>query len=449
MNGLEYLKSNRTARALLLATLATAALGAAPAVAQVSLATVVDLAERNSTTVRIAQADVRKAEAAFAESKDVVVPSMLFGTGLPTFPEVGFTGTPPSVWTATVQSLVFGIPQKRYIDAARFGLQAAASNLHDATEQVSLDASIAYIELDTVSRELDAARQQEDFANRLVAIEQERAEAGVDPLSDLLQSRLTAAQVKLKRLQLETRSDTLAAQLASLTGLPAGSIAPDHASIPEIPQINGDTPAHAAAGVGSAQLLARSKQLVAKGDEEINYLPQLSFVAQYNRNTTLLNNVNSYFAKPLPANNFSSGISIALPLFDLWHRAKARESAADALRATVEAEQVQRQNEVQIAQLTGNLRELDALAAIAGLKQQIAAEQLKTVMAQMELGNGSGSGPGSTPQLTPKAEQLARIDERQKLEDALDADFDLAKARLSLLRALGHIQDWLHELHAP
>jgi len=70
------------------------------------------------------------------------------------------------------------------------------------------------------------------------------------------------------------------------------------------------------------------------------------------------------------------------------------------------------------------------------------------VLAQLELGNGSGSGPGAQPQLSPKAEQLARIDERQKFQDSQDAGFDLAKARLSLLRALGHMEDWLGELHA-
>ena len=53
--------------------------------------------------------------------------------------------------------------------------------------------------------------------------------------------------------------------------------------------------------------IALSKQRLAKGDEATNYFPQLSFFAQYNRNTTLLNNVNSFFAHPLPANNFSSG----------------------------------------------------------------------------------------------------------------------------------------------
>ena len=44
--------------------------------AQVSLGTVVDLAQRNSTAVRLAEADVRKAQAVLSESKDVFVPSL-------------------------------------------------------------------------------------------------------------------------------------------------------------------------------------------------------------------------------------------------------------------------------------------------------------------------------------------------------------------------------------
>ena len=69
-------------------------------------------------------------------------------------------------------------------------MKAATLNLKDAREQVALDASTAYIELDTVNHELECARQQETFAERLVEIEQERTEAGVDPLSDLLEARL-------------------------------------------------------------------------------------------------------------------------------------------------------------------------------------------------------------------------------------------------------------------
>jgi outer membrane protein TolC len=414
--------------------------------AQVSLATVVDLAQRNSTGVRAAQADVNKASAVLSESKDAVIPSVEVGTGLPVFPEVGFTGSPPSIWSATVQSLVYSVPQKRYIDAAGLGVRAANARLKDAREQVALDASTAYIELDTVNQELEDAHQQEQFAGRLVDIEQQRTEAGVDPLSELLQARLIAAENKLKRLHLEARASVLNKQLSILTGLPDGSIRIVHASIPEIPQVRGVEVSRGVEGVEAAQLTAKAKMQSARGDAEISYLPELRFFMQYNRDTNILNNVNFFFAHNLPPNNFSSGISVQIPIFDMGRRARAKESAAEALRAKVEAEQAEKQNDLEIADLSGSILELDTQAEIASLKQQIADEQLKTVMAQLQLGNGT-SGPGSQPQTSPKAEQQALIDVRQKTEDALDAGFELAKARLNLLRALGHMHDWLDELH--
>jgi len=421
------------------------ALAAAPALmqAQVSLATVVDLAQRNSSTVKLAEADVHKAQSALSETQDVYIPNLSIGSTIGY--SVGFPTGQPSIANASTQSLVLSFPQRQYIRAARAGLQAASLNLKDAREQVALDASTAYIELDTVNGELAAAKQQEDFASRLVQIEQERTEAGVDPSSDGLEARLTAAQLKLKRLHLETRAATLARQLASLTGLPVGSITPDHASIPEIPAVKADEAAHTTAGVESAGLLARSKQFQALGDGLAGRRPVVAFGAQYNLDSNKLNSYSTYYNNFTP-NNFGFGFSIQIPIFDIALRTKAKESASDALRARVEAEQATRQNEIQIATLSGSLRELDALAEIASLKQQIAHEQLSTVLAQLELGNGAG--PGAQPQLTPKAEQLARIDERQKFQDALDSGFDLSKARLDLLRALGHMEDWLHELHA-
>jgi outer membrane protein TolC len=409
---------------------------------------VVELAQKNSATVRLAQADLQKATAQLAETHDAFIPSLSFGSGLPAFPEVGFTGSLPTIWDSAVQSLVFSMPQIQYIHAARAGVQAALFGLQDAREQAALDASTAYIELDTVNRELEAARQQEQDAARLVEIEQQRAEAGVDPLSTLLQAQLTAAQLKLGRLHLETRVATLAAQLATLTGLPVGSITPDHASIPEIPAVTGDRKPGLTPGVESAQELALSRERQVQGDKEhLWLLPEIGFGLLYNRNTTLLNNVSSYFRGQLPANNFSTGFSIKVPIFDPGLHAKLRASAADALRARVEAEQAQQQNDVQIAQLSANLRELDTQAEIASLKQQIAGEQLKSVEAQLELGNGTGNGAGATPQLSPTTEQQARIDERQNYVDSLDAGLLLSKARLNLLRALGHMQDWLDELH--
>jgi outer membrane protein TolC len=431
--------NSRTRCTLLLATLVGTVL---PASAQVSLSSVVLLAQRNSSAIRLAQADVDKAAASLAETRGIMIPSLQIGSGLPVFPSVGFTGSPASIWSASVQSLVFGIPQKHFIDSAKLGRKAAVLNLKEASEQVALDASLAYIELDTVQTELATTQQQEEHTARLIEIEQQRAEAGVDPASAVIEAKLTAAEIRLKRVQLEARAQTLAAQLEALTGLSKEAIQVDHKSIPEVPSIRGTASANPLPGVEAARMQARAKNMQAKGDNETHYWPQFNFGAQYNRNTTLLNNANNYYARRLPANNFSSGINVQIPLFDMAHLAKMHASSAEALRAKTEAEQAEQQNDLQVATLSGTIRQLDAYAEVTSLKQQLATEQLQTVLAQMEFGNGASS----TPQITPKAEQLARIEERQKALDALEANFNLTKARLGLLRALGHITDWLDEL---
>jgi outer membrane protein TolC len=412
--------------------------------AQVSLSTVVDLAQRNSTAVRVAQADVQKADAALAQTHDAYIPNFVIGSNIGY--SHGFPTGQPSVGSATVQSLVLSYSQRQYTKSARAGLDAANLALKDALEQATLDASTTYIEMDTVSIELDAARKQESLAGNLIQIEQQRSEAGVDSALDLLQARLTAAQLKLKRLHLESRAATLAKQIAVLTGLPVGSILPDHASIPEIPAVKAEEAPRSLPGTDAARALARSKQFQAKGDDLAWRRPLIGFGAVYNYDSDELNSYSTYYKNFTP-NNISFGLQIQIPFFDFALRAKGKATAADALRATVEAEQARNQNDVQIASLTASLRELDALAEVAELKNQIAAQQLQSVLTQLDLGNGAGTGPGAPAQLSPKAEQLARIDERQKYQDALDASLDLAKARLGLLRALGHMGDWLHELH--
>jgi outer membrane protein TolC len=421
------------------------ACSSARAPAQVSLTTVVELAQQNSSAVKLADADLQRAQAALGQTEDAYIPNFVIGSQIGY--SHGFPTGQPSVGSASMQSLVLSFSQRQYTKAARAGVEAANLSLKDAKEQVALDASTAYIEIDTVDRELEAVRQQEQDAARLVAIEQERTDAGIDPLSALLQAQLTAAQLKLSRLHLDTRSATLAKQLSTLTGLPVGSITADHSSIPEIPAVSADEAPQPLLGIQSANALARSKLLEAKGADLAWRRPSIGFGAVYNYDSNELNSYSTYYKNFTP-NNVSFGLQVSVPFFDFAVRAKAKVSAAEALRAKVEAEQAQQQNDIQIGQLSASLRELDAQDEVASLKQQISAEQLKSVLAQLELGNGATGNPGAPPQLSPTAEQQARIDERQKYLDALDAELDLSKARLDLLRALGHMQDWLNELHA-
>jgi len=69
----------------------------------------------------------------------------------------------------------------------------------------------------------------------------------------------------------------------------------------------------------------------------------------------VLNAVDQYYAKNIPP---STSVPDSDSVSALRHEPprQGQQSAAEALRATVEVEQAQRQNEVQIAELTGAAR---------------------------------------------------------------------------------------------
>ena len=137
------------------------------------------------------------------------------------------------------------------------GLQAAQLALKDAQEQVALDASAAYIELDTVNRELEAAHEQEQDAAAWSPSSSSAPKPASIPLSALLQAQLTAAQLKLKRLHLETRAATLAKQLPHS---PVCRWAPSRPITPAFPRFPRSPPTkrpRQLPGIDSAQATAR------------------------------------------------------------------------------------------------------------------------------------------------------------------------------------------------
>jgi outer membrane protein TolC len=410
----------------------------APAV-PVSLTTIIHLALTNSTSVRIAMTELDKASAQYAETRQVYIPNLILGSSVGP-PAYGFPVGQPSIFSVSSNSLVLSFSQPEYIRAAHSGVLAAQSSLKDAREEVILQAASEYIELDTVSRDLAATEEQQARANRLVEIEKQRVDEGVDPAAELLQARLTAAEVKLKRMHLLTRQATVRQQLASLTGLPAQVIQADPASIPEVPAIKAEQHVGTAPAIDAAYQSALSHQFQAHGDTIAGVRPQISFGVVYNRDAAFSGYENYY--KTFQSNNVSAGIQLSLPLYDPVHFSKRKESNAAALRAKIEAEQAAHQGEEQIANLDGTIAELDVMAEVASLRQQIAADQLTTVAVQLQDGNGSSS----SQQLSPRAEQQARIEERQRFIEVIDAGFDLTRARLSLMRALGHMEDWMKTL---
>ncbi|HZD50316.1 MAG TPA: TolC family protein, partial [Silvibacterium sp.] len=232
-------------------------------------------------------------------------------------------------------------------------------------------------------------------------------------------------------------------KLAHLTGLPASSFVTDSKSIPPSPNFSSDDSVEdraslTNAGIQAAYANAKSKRLVSFGDDKQNYRPQFAFGAEYNRYAEF-NNYQQYYLR-FQHNNFDIGVQITFPIFDASRRAKARESAAEAQRATAVADQTKFQTSEQVYTLRRSLRELAVQQRIAQLRSELAQEQLEAIQAQLQ----NGSGSANAPPVTPKDEEQAHIQERERYVDALDATFSMIKAELTLMRTVGGIQDWVH-----
>ena len=410
--------------------------------AQVSLLTTVDQALRNSTSVRIAAADVQRAAAGVSEARDVFVPNFVLGSS------VGYTyGFPigqPTIVNVSSQSLLFTFSQKDYIRSARSALKAAQLTLADARQQVVFDAVLDYVQLDTDRRRVEILDDQNGDASRLTTIEQQRLDAGVGTREDLLRAKLLSAQIRLKRLHIQDDIEVVRERLAHLTGLPADSLETETRSIPPSPDLERENPSPAAAsltamnteGVRAAYASAQSHQYQAFGDARQIYRPQIGFGGTYSRFSEI-NNYQEYYLR-FQHNNFEAGLQITLPLFDASRRAKERESVAEATRAVAQADQARDQSGENIVTLQKSLNELAAQKEVAHLQSELAQSQLDAILTQL---NSPGTAPGATP-LTPREEQQARIEERRRAEDLLDADFEMTKAELGLLRATGQIEKW-------
>ena len=429
--------SRSTLISSLLALLCLAA-GTTPGFSQISFTSAIDLALRNSPRVRMAEAEVDRARAALADSHDVYIPSLVASSGLGY--SYGYPIDTPTIFSFQAQSLVFSFSQADYVRAARASLQATNFSLQDVRQQVAEDTAITYLALDRAQQRKAAMSDELIYAQKLQLIVQDRLDAGQDTEMELTRARRTVVQLRLQQLQMDDEVATRTDHLLRLLGMNGVPIETLPGSIPEIPILSTSAgPAPESPAVQAAEASARAKLQQAFGDSRYVLRPQVAFAAKFSRFSTF-NNYQLYY--PAIKNNynaFGAGVQISLPLFDAGHKARARESLAAAASSQQDV-LVARQQEAEGRLKQEHSRdELILHVQLATLDNQLAKQQLDAMLVQLSVGNGNSSGP----QMTPKDEQNARIQERQRYLDLLDSEFQLRQLEISLLRQTGQLETWL------
>ena len=231
-------------------------------------------------------------------------------------------------------------------------------------------------------------------------------------------------------------------KLAHLTGLKPSSFQRIDSSIPPLPA---PTAVHLDIGniasrnptVAAAKANAQSKFYLSMGDKRQIRRPQFGFGMQYSR-FAQFNNYSEYY-QHFQHNNFGVAININIPIFDASGRAKAQQSAAQAEYARAQAQHALDEVDESILNLGQSLKELRAQQRVAELRSKLATAQLATVQQEMKSGSGQ---PNANP-VTPQQAEQAHIQERERYIELLDANLNVARAELNLLRLTGGIQGWL------
>lgn len=413
---------------------------------QVSLSTAVDLALKNSPKVRGAKADLDKAKATKSELRDAYIPAVTTTAGYGQS-----TGAPlgvPTIFSINAQSLLFSFSQKDYIRSASEGIRAAELVLHNAEIEVVEDTTNTYLALDFATQRRAVLLQSLDFADRLVTVTNDRINLGVDPKVEAPKSRRTATQIRLQTLQADDDIAANRTHLAQLTGLPEPSLITDISSVPAYHlRVDASTSDSGSVqdsdGVRAAYANAHARQYTAFGDSRYTLRPQISLAANYSRVAIGLADYAAYYPKfGAPGNSENSmsyGLQFNIPLLDMAHRAKARASAADAARAYADADLQRAVYREGRAKLQNAARELDLRAQLARDDREIAQDQLETLQLQLNQQGGNTQGP----QVTPKDQLNAQLQERQKYLDVLAADLQLRQTQVNVMRQTNTLGDWI------
>jgi outer membrane protein TolC len=398
----------------------------------VTLKRAIELALLNSKEIQVAKIQASVADHAAQITKAQFMPNLYAGSG------AGYTngmpetpgGRAPSVVNVTYTEQVFNEPLRGQAKEMQEQAKAQKIALEEARNDVISRTAMAYLELGKVRHSLELLRAEQESAEKILQVTQDRESQGFELPVEVTRAQLIKARVVERILQLEEREDELQIFLSNQLGLPenqAIEVTPE--DLPGEAEQAGDNLIATAltknTGLRFAESDVRAKEFRLKGEKR-GYFPTLELVSIYSL-LTKYNNYSLYFNHFQP-NNVNAGIDMRFPIFSAQVKANIglAQVNLDAAKATLTNKRAELSAEVR--QKTRRVREMDAAKEVARLELQLAQQNVAVLQAQF----GEGK-------LSLRDMEKARLDENDKWMAYLDANFQRQQAQLDLLKAAGQL----------
>ncbi len=398
----------------------------------------VELALAHSTTAAAANADQQRVFASYREARNQYIPQFVLGSGLGKswgYP-LSLEGSAPSIVNLNTQSTLINPALRDFVRAAKTDWNAATLQSKDQRGQVIQDTVLSYAELSKWEALLGHLLEEHAAAIQTEQDVKERIKEGVD--SPVMQSKaqLSTARLRLRLAEAQGAIDVIRDRLAHLTGLPAASIEIEPESIPPLPEVKqeddlADQAVQTSPGVQAAESRAAAESLRARGEHRA-MLPSVDFAAQYGLLATY-NNYQQFFQPgSFQRHNATVGVVIKRPLVSPTQRARAEAADALALKAKKDAETAKNQVSEETLRLQRSVQQMSAAKDVADLEFQVAQSNLESLRVRVDAGSAGWHDV-----------QDAREQVNERYNSLQDANFELERARITLLRATGELASWV------
>jgi outer membrane protein TolC len=396
----------------------------------------VELALAHSTTTAAANADEQRVFASYREARNQYIPQLVVGSGLGKswgFP-LSLEGSAPSILNVNSQSTIFNPATRDFVRAAKTDWSAATSQTKDQRNQVIQDTVLSYAELAKWEKLVAYLQEEHENALKTEQLVGERIKEGVD--NPLMQNKanLSTARLRLRLAEAQGAIDVIRNRLSHLTGLTAASIETEPDSMPALPEVKQEDDLAGQAVRTSPAVQAAENRATAEGfrarGEHRAMLPSADFAAQYG----LLAEYNNYdlFFKTFQRNNATIGVVLRFPFFSPTQHARAEAADATALKAKKDAEAAKNQVSEETLRLQRSVEQMAAAQEVADLEYRVAQSDLQSLQVRLDAGTVGWHDV-----------QDAREQSSERYNSLQDANFQLARARITLLRATGDLENWV------
>src|SRR5213082_3379088 len=400
--------------------------------AALTLKRAIELALQNSKEIQIAKIQASVADHAAQITKAQFMPNLYAGSG------AGYTngipetpgGRAPSVFNVTYTEQVLNEPLRGQAKEMQEQAKAQKVTLEETRNSVISRTAMAYLELGKVRHSLELLRAEQESAEKILQVTQEREGQGFELPMQVTKAQLIKARVAQRILLLEEREDELEVFLRYQLGMPetqAIGVTPE--DLPGEVEQAGDNLIAAALTSNTDLRLAesdvRAKEFRLKGERR-GYFPTMELVSIYSV-LAKFNNYSEFFSH-FQRNNYNAGIDVHVPIFSAQVRANVglAQVNLDAAKATLTNKRTELTADVR--QKTRRVREMDATKEVARLELQLAQQNVAVLQAQF----GEGK-------LNLRDMEKARLDENDKWMAYLDANFQRQQAQLDLLKTAGQL----------